>query len=73
MQSTVGSLTFVNIHTPQPEAFWNGRKLPVIEVICHSSKGDDATVKLKVDETVTGFDVEYAAMIAAGIKIKKGS
>lgn len=73
MQSTTGSLTIVNAHTAAPEAYWSGRKLPLLEIMCHSPKGDDATVKLKVDETVTGFDVEYAAMIAAGIKIKKGS
>lgn len=72
MQTTSGSLTIVNAHTAFAKVYWGGQLLPALEVFCHSPVGDDSTVRVKVDGSVTGLDDIYAAMIAAGIKVKKG-
>ncbi len=63
MNTTQGSLTMLNLHTPEPQIFWNGQLISAVGVTVLSD-ATKQTVTIKVQE-----DPVFAEMTAAGIKI----
>ena len=69
--STKGSFLVTGLHTEAPKYFWKGVELTEVRRMVAHADEDTHHVKLHVDHTTT-FDQQYAEMVAAGIKIKKG-
>ncbi len=68
MQTVNGSLTLLNIHTREPQVFWNGLKVDgVVRIHAHHDE-DESRVKLYVSGA---SDTVVDSMLAAGINVKK--
>jgi hypothetical protein len=68
MQTAQGSLVLLNLHTEQPEVFWNGRLVEGVQRIHSHHDEDEHRVKLVVKGNQ---DALYVEMVDAGIQIKK--
>ncbi len=71
LTSVKGSFVITGLHTPTPTYLWRGVELAEVRRIVAHVDEDTVHVKLHVDNT-TNYDAQYAEMIAAGMKIKKG-
>lgn len=67
-QVVQGSLTLVNVNTPVPEVFWNGKLVPGVIAVRVDCDSDEQRVKLKVSGTDEAL---YEELSLAGIVVKK--
>jgi hypothetical protein len=63
MNTAQGSLTMLNLHTAEPQVYWNGQLVSVVGVAVVNDPAKQ-TVTIKVQE-----DPVLAEMAAAGIRI----
>lgn len=63
-----GSLTMLNLNTPNAQVFWNGKAIQGLVSVRVDWENDEQRVKL----AVTGVDdAAYAEMQASGITIRR--
>jgi hypothetical protein len=70
LQAVTSKFTITGLDTITPRYFWNGSELTEIMLFRGDVDEDGSRIKLRVLNT-THFDVVYAEMEMAGIKVKK--
>lgn len=69
MNTAQGSLTLINVHTPTPTVYWNGKEVVGITRVHVHNDEDENRVKLVVTDYAD--EMICAEMVLAGINVRK--
>lgn len=68
MIAAQGSLTLLNVHTDEPQVFWNGQRVDGVQRIHVHNDEDEHRVKLVISG---GDDAVIASLLASGVQVRR--